>query len=191
MYDCLQKVSKQLAAVAKSPIPPYEYIIDSLPDSFAKTVIDGKSHHLRSEDELMERFRLPSPIARFYHEEGPLFQIVRDLRIGIEHHGLTPELIVNLDEGMAVLTDVEPWSSLGIWQQNTLINNNCGSLRALFLFLAEHIISTTTRFAHAYASCIGVPAAICPGWQLYMRDHCSHHLTALQSDMTNPWERQS
>lgn len=189
MYDGLQKVCKQLASVTRSTSPPHDRIIDDLPASFAKVVIDGRDKHLRSEDELVDRFRLPQPIAQFYHEEGHLFQILRTLRVGIEHYGASPGLIVNLDEGMAILTDTDPWQSLPVWRQGTLINNNCGSLHALFLFLAEHIISVTSKFAYTYASCIAMPEAICPGWHLYLRDYCSHHLVSLKDNMENPWER--
>ncbi len=189
MYDGLQKVSKQLAATVRSPSPPHDRIITDLPDSFAKVVLSA--NRLRSNDELAERFRLPLPIAQFYRDEGQLFHKLRELRDAIGHHGVSPGTIVDLDEGMAILTNEAPWCHLSVWRQDTLRNSNCGSLRALFLFLAHQVLSLTTRFAEAYASCIGLPSAICPGWHIYLRNDCSHNLVTLASDMENPWERQA
>lgn len=189
IYDILQKLSKRALALARQVDSDTSSTraIDDLPDSFAKVTIEGT--RIRSKDELIERYRLLEPIADFYSKEASLFKIIRDLRVSIEHHGKTVRIIYDLDDGMAISTQDEPWSQLPIWRPENLRNNSLGSLRLVFLYLISETINMLSRYAQAFSSCIILPPPICKGYQLYVRDHYSYHLVNLESDIANPWER--
>lgn len=187
LYDLLQKISKFAAALIRSLDEPHNRIVAELPDSFAKVVMHGS--HRRSKDELIQRYQLPPPIAEFYVAESEHFQWIRDLRDEIEHHGKSPRLIFDIEDGMAIKADEAPWSFLPIWRPELLRQNGLGSLRAVFLYLISKALELTTRYVRAYSSCIKVPPAIGPGYMFYIRDYFSHHLVDLLSSLNNPWER--
>lgn len=189
LYDLLQKLSKRAAALIKSVEEPHGRIVEDLPDSFAKVVLDGS--RLRSQEELQESYRLPPPIAAFYVAEALQFQRIRDLRVSIEHHGRSAGPFFDLKEGMAIAIQDQPWASLPIWRAALVRNERLGSLRAVFLFLVSECLEMLTRYAKAYASCIAVPPAIGPGYWLFLRDYFSHHLVSVKQELLNPWERAS
>ena len=188
VYDLIQKLSKHATALIKSIDEPRRTIVENLPDSFARVTLDGS--RLRSEEELIERYRLPPPLARFYVDESMHFQAFRDLRVAIEHYGRSLDRVYDLDEGMAIAVDEDPWRSLPIWRPELIRNERLGSLRAVFAYLIFHAIEMTTNYARAYASCVAVPPAIGPGYNLYFRDYFSHHLVNLPETLEYPWERQ-
>lgn len=187
IYDLLQKISKLAAALVRNLDEPHNRIVEELPDSFAKVVMHGS--HRRSKGELIERYRLPPPLAEFYIAESEYFQWLRDLRVAIEHHGKSPGLIFNIEDGIAIKYEEAPWSFLPIWRPELLRPNGLGSLRAVFLYLVSEALGLTTRYVKAYASCIAVPPAIGPGYKFYIRDYFSHHLVSLRSSLESPWER--
>jgi hypothetical protein len=188
IYDLLQRLSKRATSLLKSVHEPHERIVDELPESFAKVALHGS--HPRSEEDLVKRFRLPIPLAKFYIAETEHFQRLRDLRVSIEHHGQSVGPIFDLDEGMAIAVDVEPWRSLPIWCPELIRNQRLGSLRAVFAFLISQALEMTTRYAVAFASSVTLPLAIGPGYRLYLRDYFSHHLVSLTATIRSPWERQ-
>lgn len=187
IYDLLQKISKSVTAIIRNLQEPYNRIVEDLPDSFAKIVISGSRS--RTKDELIERYKLPLPLAKFYIAESEHFQWLRDLRVAVEHHGKSPGTIFDLEDGMAVKTDEAPWSFLPIWKPELIRKNSLGSLRAVFLFLVSEVLKLTTRYERAYTSCIAIPPAIGPGYRFYIRDYFSHHLVNLTSALESPWER--
>ncbi|MBW1728499.1 MAG: hypothetical protein JRI96_17205 [Deltaproteobacteria bacterium] len=187
LYDLLQKLSKRATALVRSSFEPHDKIMEDLPDSFARVVLDGSCR--RSEQKLTHRYRLPAPLAQFYLMEAEHFQKLRDLRVAIEHHGRSLGPIFDLDEGMAVAVDEEPWSNLSIWGTQLIRGNRLGSLRAVFVYLILEALEMTTRYAKAYASCVAIPPAIGPGYRLYLRDYYSHHLVSLRATLESPWER--
>lgn len=101
MYDGLQSVCRNLAMLIKRPNALERRLIADLPGSFAGIALSGKT--VRSEDEMISRFQLPSALARFYHEEGPVFEILRSVRGDIEHYGASTGIVVNVDRGLAML----------------------------------------------------------------------------------------
>lgn len=189
LYDLLQKLSKRATALMKNAKEPYARIVEDLPDSFAKVVLDGL--RLRSQEELEESYRLPPPIAAFYVAEALQFQQIRDLRVSIEHHGQSVSPFFDLKEGIAIAIQDQPWASLPIWRSALVRNEGLGSLRAVFLFLVSECLEMLTRYVKAYASCIAVPPPIGPGYWLFLRDHFSHHLVSVKQELLNPWERAS
>ena len=97
---------------------PEAKLIQELPDSFARVVLDGDRP--RSADEIAQRFGLPSPLAKFYANDSEFFRTLRDLRVGIEHYGNQLPTIFSLDDCLAVPVGEHPWSELGVWDEQEL-----------------------------------------------------------------------
>jgi len=187
MYDLLQKISKSAAALIRDIHEPHDRIVMDLPDSFAKIVMHGS--HRRSKDELVEHYQLPPPLAEFYFKESEHFLWLRELRVAIEHHGKSPGMIFDIEDGMAIKADEKPWPFLPIWKPKLLGAKELGSLRAVFLYLVSQALELTTRYTRTYLSCIAVPPAIGHGYNFYVRDYFSHHLVSLTASLKHPWER--
>ncbi len=187
VYDLLQMLSKHAAALVHTLEEPRRRLIVNLPDRFSKIVLHGDE--LRTADEITKTFGLPGPLAQFYEAESARFQILRDLRVSIEHHGETVGTIFRFEEGAAVSTTDPPWSSFKIWKPEQLQKNNLGSLRLLFAHLVSEALAMTTRYAAAYASCVAVPGALSDGIYLYLRHPFSHHLMSLDRILQEPWEQ--
>jgi hypothetical protein len=187
LYDLLQKIIKHSAKLVHSLDLPRRRLIADLPDSFARVTLSGSE--IRSEQDLTDMYGLPQPLAAFYVAEAPTFKLLRDLRIAIEHHGESPRVFFDHDEGIAVLVDDKPWSEFPIWDDELLRPNRLGPIRAVFCHLISMAIEMTTRYGQTYASCIAVPLAIGPDIKLFLRNPFGHHLVNLYQMIEQPWER--
>ena len=188
IYDLLQKLSKYAAALIRNPEKPQIRGI-SLPDSFAKIVLDGE--RVRSTDEIRNKFNLPESLAKFYASKAIHFKWLREFRVAIEHHGHNPPIIFDLDDGVAVSLRDYPWNTLSVWQDNQdfIRNNHLGSLHAVFVYLISEVIETTSQYSNAFSEAILLPPAVEPGIKFYVRNYFSHHLVDLNHTMQSPWER--
>lgn len=189
LYDLLQRVSKEAAALVHSLDTERRRVISDLPDSFARVVLNGDN--LRTADEIESKFNLPKPLATFYASEGPFFQTLREIRTGIEHHGKSILIVLDLDAGAAIMPTLPPWNRFPIWQASLLRGRNgLGSLRSVFVHLIHEAIAMTSRWTAAYASCIAVPPAITDGLVSFVRHPFGHHLVNLDAMRASPWERE-
>jgi hypothetical protein len=187
VYDLLQKLSKHAAALVHSLDAPRRRLIADLPDRFSQIVLHGDQPV--TAEGITKKFGLPGPLAKFYEAESARFQILRDLRDSIEHHGETIPTIFQLEEGAAVSTSEPPWSSFPIWKPELLHKNNLGSLRLLFAHLIAEALEMTARYTAAYATCVAIPGALSDGIHLFLRHPFSHHLISLDRVLREPWER--
>lgn len=189
IYDQMQKLSKHASALVVNLEEPGRRLIASLPDSFSDIVLHGDQ--LRMVEEIRDKFRLPPALADFYASEAPYFKWLRELRVAIEHHGQTISTIFDLDEGAAISIQDNPWNSLPVWDKKEYIrHDHLGSLHAVFVFLVAQAIEMTTRYINAFINSVNViPQAIEPGMKVYIRNHFSHHLVALNNTIDSPWER--
>jgi hypothetical protein len=185
-YDLLQKFIKSAAAIVYRVDDRERKLIQELPDSFARVVLDGDNP--RSADEIAQRFGLPSPLAKFYADDSEFFRTLRDLHVGIEHHGNQLPTIFALDDGLAVPVGDHPWSELGVWgEQELKIENRFGSLRTVYGYLIQHTIDTLNAFPAAYRSCVAVPPALSPGIKVFLRNPYGRHLVGLPRLICDPW----
>jgi hypothetical protein len=185
LYDLLQKVVQRTAALVRTPNDLRRLIAD-LPDSFARIVLNGET--LRTEKEISDRFGLPQPLASFYAVEGIRFQLLRDLRDGVVHHGKGVPTIYETEAGVGVAVDESPWNQLKLWTPENLRHGKFGSVRAIFAHLTFEALEMITRFAIAYSSCIAVPESILSDVRLYLRHPFGRWLVNLEKLIDQPWE---
>ena len=185
-YDLLQVFSKRATALIRPTTDRSTRLVDDLPGSFAKLVLDGERP--RAATELVERHRLPLPIAEFYAREAPWFAKLRRLRDAIVHHGKSVPTIFELDQGAAVSIDEDPWATLDVWGTPLVIEGRFGSVRGLFAVLIDRTLRVANDYARAFAGCIAVPSAISPGLEIYLRHPLGARIVTLPAVLDSPWE---
>ena len=187
-YDLLQKFIKSAAAIVYRVDDRERKLIQELPDSFARVVLDGDRP--RSADEIAQRFGLPLPLAKFYANDSEFFRTLRDLRVGIEHYGNQLPTIFSLDDGLAVPVGSTLGRNLAFGTSKKLkIENRFGSLRTVYGYLIQHTIDTLNTFPAAYRSCVAVPSELSPGIRVFLRNLSGRHLVGLPRLMCDPWRQ--
>lgn len=186
VFDHLQKVAQRLCRSVVDPEARTSRIIGDLPDSFARVVLHGDD--LRSSQEIGEKFRLPEPISQFYEKHAARFRALRDLRVAIEHHGVTPEAIFLLEQGAGVIGEDYPWANLGQWPAS-FSHGKFVSLRGVSNHLIDYTLNMLLEFSVAFPSRIMVPPALSPGVQVFLRNPHGAHLVQLPAVLAAPWEQ--
>ncbi len=187
LYDLLQKLSKRACAKVVSLGETKKRIMTELPDSFADVALKGSTP--RTEQEMIEKFRLPNALAAFYAARATKFAMLRDIRVAIEHHGKSLPIVFAMDEGMAVSVDEKPWKEFPLWKPELIRNNRFGPLRAVLAYLISDILNATTEYVGVFASIVSLPQAVSPGLKIFMRDPFGGHLVKLREILSAPWER--
>ncbi len=146
-----------------------------LKKKFSDMVIS--SGRLRSEDDLVNCFHIPRPLAAFYVRSGPFFEVLRTFRDRFVHGGTTPELVFVTERGFAVPRNTDPFCSFNVWTQEHMLPNNLCSLRPVI----GHIVIETLRVCEDYAatiqSIIEFPPPIAPNMHLFIRGHFNDSLS--------------
>lgn len=186
VFDHLQKVAQRLCRGVLDPKTRTSRVMSDLPESFARVVLHGDD--LRSSQEIGEKFRLPEQMSQFYENHAARFRALRDLRVAIEHHGVTPETIFLLEQGAGVIGDDDPWAGLGSWPAS-FSHGKFVSLRGVFNHLIDYTLNMLREFAAAFTSRIMVPPALSPGVQVFLRNPHGAHVVQIPAVLANPWER--
>jgi hypothetical protein len=186
VFDHLQRVARQLCKTVHDLETQTNRLIHDLPTSFANVVLHGDD--LRSSAEIAKQFRLPEPISLFYEGHAARFKALRDLRVSIEHHGVTPDTIFLLEQGAAVIAADNPWAALGPWPA-TLSHDKFISLRGVIAHLIDYTLGMLHEFAAAFTAQIAVPPALSRGVQVFLRNPHGEHLVRIPAVLDEPWER--
>jgi hypothetical protein len=186
MYDLVQELAKRLGNRIVRLDNSVAKVVKNLPPSFRKVALEDT--RLRSAAEIQERFGLPPQLAQFYAAEAPLFAEIRALRDSIGHRGKELPHTFPIAKGFGVDHRARPWSAFPLWSSSPIIEERFGSLRALFAFLAHHVIGVTTRFAEAFSMAVQLPPAISHDVKVFLRSPFGRHLVALPQIIADPWE---
>jgi hypothetical protein len=186
-FDVLQEIIRAACSVTRRIDDTAKHLMNPLADSFAQVALNGDTP--RTPEELVDKFRMPPALARFYSSHGPFLANVRAIRDEIVHRGHHAGFILHLDEGLAVITEAAPWNKLAIWDEESLVRGRLGSLRKLFAYTIAETLSASTHFSEAFASCIALPEALSPGNRVFLRGPLNHHLVGLREVLETPWER--
>lgn len=188
LYDRLQAVIK--AIWDDTTLHDRSLKKRELPLSFRDVILCGKDDRVRSVDEIITRYGLPSPLADFYHSQGEFFKSCRAIRNKISHSGYSVSdqgPIFLLDQGFAVDATQYPFSKFECWSAGSLRNDKLGSVRALMAHIASRAIDATSVYATTLISCIQLPDPIAPDWHVYVRGSYISHLHHLSNYVIQPW----
>jgi hypothetical protein len=175
LYDQLQFVLRAL----------WDVVIQDgkreLPDTFNK-LAEADASALRS------KYRLPEPFANFVERASATFCAIREVRVGIEHHGKTHLGFFILNEGFAVDTNAYPWRRFDVWYPETVINNGLGSYLAFLASFVREVLAVLDEFDRAIHAAIPLPAPVTQQ-RVFLRSTVNRHLTKLDQYVREPGGR--
>jgi hypothetical protein len=162
--------------------------MNSLSPRFSDIVV--KNDEIVEPSDLVSRYRMPEPLAHWYHAEAPFFRELRDLRNGIAHHGRRLPSIYETEWGFAVSPSEAPWSKFKLWLPEQLYQGRLGSVRALFISFIVHSLDALTRFVTTIRPLLELPPALGDDRQrVFLRSPFGHQLVGLGSMLDQPWEK--
>lgn len=145
-----------------------------LPKSFADVALVANAP--RSEQDLMQRFHVPQPLAAFYVRNTPFFSVLRTFRDRFVHGGTTPESVFVTERGFAVFRKTEPFEQFGVWNHEHMLPNELCSLRPVIGHLVVETLRACEDYAATIQSIIQYPPPLVPGMQFYMRGYFNESL---------------
>ncbi len=156
----------------------------TLPDSFRK--IAGKSpKHLETV------YRFPSPIVQFYKSREELFLRLRSIRDNVFHHGHSPGVLFEFDDGFATAIDdhfAKQLDAFNLWPEDRLKPNRLGSVLPIFSFLVKDMFDAMNHLGDTLLECVpDLPAALADGYQVFLRSSVSRHLLSLDRYQSEQW----
>jgi len=181
MFDLLQEV----IATLWQRINLLDETIEKkrLPKLF--TCMVTKDKKLITVEAIEAQWRVPAPLASFYHRHGPFFEVLRRYRNDVVHSGRDFKSIFVTERGFAVSADVEPFASFGVWNDEHMLPNRLASLRPV----VAHVITETLRacedFAQSIQRVIQFPPEIAPGFKLFLRGFHNRHLMDMKAVLSN------
>jgi hypothetical protein len=98
MYDGLHEIVKAVAHLLR--MSDGRRVVQDLPNSFADMVLKGGAP--REASDLAALYRLPLPLAVCYTRHREEFSRIRNIRVGIEHHGRRLPSVLVTPWGFAV-----------------------------------------------------------------------------------------
>ena len=149
-----------------------------LPQSFREMIL--RDNILMSPDDIITRYDIIEPLAKFYHRQGPFFVRLRKYRDDISHRGKEVEIIFVTERGFAVQADTQPFTSFGVWKDEQMLPGNLASLRTAIAYVINETFKACEEFAMIMKDTIKMPPEIAPGFQLFIRGCNNNELIAIK-----------
>jgi hypothetical protein len=161
-----------------------QYAAAKLPTSFRVTI-------QKSTDELASKFGVPESIVTFMRDRERRFSLLRAIRDGIFHRGLSvTDSIFRLDDGFAIhaTSDLaDRLSDLGLWPKELLRNESLASVLPLIASLAEDLLLSSGELMECVRLAIPPPDPIAGACRCYLRSPLATHIRALAEYQTKHW----
>lgn len=148
-----------------------------------------KSFHALAECDgaaLLSKYRLPAGFIEFVTRAAPAFQILRDLRVGIEHHGHGTREFYRFEDGFGVRVTDRPWSAFPLWEEGDLRGNGIGSYLKVVAWIAREMFVVAELLEAAIHQEVPLPPPI-SDWQVFLRSPFGNHLHRLDEYFKQPW----
>ncbi len=170
MYDLLQLTAKRI------------WDGQELPNSFNDMV------KINTAEGIQKKYGLPDSWSSFYTQEACLFQKIREYRNDIEHRGLTPTRTAKgtlfiTEKGFAVRATYEPFSSFGVWKEETFIHNGLASIRPILAFVIKGTLGAMDRFIDMLNKVFCPPREMAPGYSVFISGPNIKKLNVLEDYM--------
>lgn len=179
LFDTLHQVSRE----SWSNIQLFEGGKNELPAKLSKMALTR--YEPVSSDELVEKYGIRESFAEYYEEMATFLSSLKYYRDSVHHYGGSFDIIFRLEDGIAVSTNMEPYSEFDAWEDSQLNDNG---LAPIWPFLS-HIIGGTLEFMNRLPDAVFdgvlVPDEIAPGYNVYMRGPDIQNLSLLDSLATD------
>ena len=181
LFDLLQKTIARLW----NRVSPVDKTLakKNLPDSFRGMVMRDRA--LMSVDEIAERWSIPKQLADYYYRRGPFFELLRNYRDRIAHHGQDLRFLFVTERGFAIRADKEPFASFSVWNEEHMLPNRLASLRPVLAHIITETIRACEEFTEVMQRFVVFPPPIAPGFTLLLRGHHTRELLQMQPILHN------
>lgn len=133
-----------------------------------------------SSDEIVQRWNIPKPLAEYYFRQGGFFELLRNYRDQISHHGRDLKFLFVTERGFAVSADTEPFASFSVWNEDHMLPNRLASLRPVLAHIVTETIKACEEFTMVIQSLVTFPPEVAPGFKLFLRGNHMKELLAMQ-----------
>lgn len=158
----------------------------NLPGSFARMILKGDERLTAAE--IQRTYQLPLPLAEAYEASGEFFVWLRGFRDQVVHSGKSVDIIFEMDNGYGVKTDMKPFSTMDIWNENNTAPNEIGSFLSAISYVIGNTFDTMDRFATYVNEQIKGTEALALGCNIFVRGHHIDELNRLGANIDEtPW----
>ncbi len=145
----------------------------------------------KSNDELVGKFGVPELIIAFVRERERRFSLLRAIRDGVFHQGLSiTDLLFRFDDGFAIdsTSDIaSKLSELDLWPAELIRNGSLLSVLPLIAFLAEDLLRSSSELMDVVRLAAPAPDPIIGDRRIYLRSPLAAHVRALAEYQTKHW----
>lgn len=140
--------------------------------------IEFKKHY--TQEQYINEFKIPEPLANYYHQFQDFFWFVRNNRVDIFHSKKMFRLLL-IDKEFYISLDNCYLINLPIWGSENTKPNNLGSLNTLIDYIIKNTISALELYTDAIFNTIQLPHDMIPEYNLFYR----HELNLTLIDIVN------
>lgn len=134
------------------------------------------SGKLRTVDELMVRFGIPSPLAECYIRSADFFADLRKFRDNVVHQGSSVQVIFEGESGFLISKKRVPFRGLNIWQPEERKPNDLVPLMPALAYVIWRTLGTCDDFARTIESIFQLAPPIVPKMKLFLRGYFNETL---------------
>lgn len=161
-----------------------QYSAAEFRDSFRSTLE-------KTDDALVNKFGVPTPILAVIRSHQAQFHVMREMRDAILHNGRNiAETVFHLNDGFAVSGNsglLKKLSDLNIWSPTLLRPNGLASVLPLLAFMARDIIDFADEIAIAILEGTTPPDPIAFGYGVFFRSPLTCHIQNLARYEREHW----
>lgn len=175
LFDQLQFLVRSVVRVSRQGSP-------QLPQSFYQL------SKLRPR-EIEDKYHLSPSLCSWYGAYADYFEIIRNTRVKVEHHGFTPPLVIFTSGGFAVNTGEKPWSNIPIWEGHTSDGEiPLGSLFRALAWVVGKALLVADDLASALEDGGLTQSPPISDWDAYLSSPLVSHFFSLDTYFEDLWD---
>lgn len=134
--------------------------------------------------EYQDEYKIPEQLAKFYVNFQEFFFFVLNMRNDIFHSRKSFNLFLG-EEGFSIPLKENNLENLHFWDENNILKNGIGSLKALIAYIALTTVYALEEYAKTISSIIQLPNDILPNYNIYMRSEFNETVKELHTYVDN------
>ena len=139
-------------------------------------------NRVSTEQELMDRFGLPQPLAAYYVRHAEFFMSLREFRDNVIHRGSQVQPIFLSEAGFLIQHSLKPFSNMAIWRIEEKQPNNLVPLFPALSIVVYKTLLACEDFSSTIEEVIQFPSKIAPNMRLFMRGYFNESFSAALND---------
>lgn len=167
LFDLLQEIALKLWATIR--LVDESVVKKPLKESFSEMVNFGGKP--ATQEILMKRFGLPSPMADFYVAWRGFFATLKAFRDNLAHNGSPIQSIFTGAEGFQIAKALRPFHDMDIWRPEEREANDVVPLIPALGAVISRTLGACEDFSQMFSRIMAFPPPIVPDMHLFMRGY--------------------